>query len=118
MKVAIVGTRDFTDNQKIFDTFVKVTEDLHITEIVSGGARGVDTAAVYVASCLGVPVREFKANWRRFGKSAGILRNTEIVDYSDKVVAFLSRSSMGTFDTIRKATKAGKLHKILYVDAL
>jgi hypothetical protein len=60
----------------------------------------------------GVPVTRLIPDWKKHGRAAGIIRNTDIVKQADKVVAFWDGKSKGTQDTIGKARKANKL---LYV---
>ena len=59
---------------------------------------------------------EFPAHWDAYGKNAGPLRNTEIVKYSDVILAFPSQKSRGTLDTISKAKQYGKQLHVYYVD--
>jgi len=55
-----------------------------------------------------IPLEIFEADWARFGRKAGPLRNTQIVDACDKVLALPSHKGKGTQDTIKKAEKRGK----------
>jgi hypothetical protein len=75
-------------------------------EVISGGARGVDTLA---AENFGGPVSVLRADWRTHGKAAGMIRNGAIVAAADEVHAWPSSWSRGTWDTIRKARAAGKV---------
>jgi hypothetical protein len=118
MKLAIVGTREFEDNEKIFQSVQVAAAGCNITEIVSGGAKGVDRAAVYVAAKLRVPVKEFLPDYAKYGRGAPLKRNTQIVDYADKVIAYPSKTSKGTLDSIKKAKEKGKLLKIIYVESM
>lgn len=57
--------------------------------LIHGGAPGVDTIAAQIATEWGWALREYRANWDRFGKAAGPLRNKEMVDAgADVVTAF------------------------------
>ena len=105
MKIAIVGSRDYPRLNAVAAFVAVLPED---TEIVSGGARGVDQAAADAARRSKKLLYVFEADWKAHGKRAGFLRNQEIVDYSDKVVAFWDGKSRGTLDTITKARAAGK----------
>ena len=112
MNVAIVGYRDYNDytyfKQKI-DEWVKVNGP--IKTIVSGGATGVDSLAEKYADEKGIQKIIFpvsKEEWRKLGLAAGPLRNDKIIKELEKdlssahVIAFPSKKSKGTFDTIRK----------------
>ena len=104
-KVAIVGSRSFTPLSKVREYISQLPLD---TIIVSGGAEGVDRQAVGWARVLQMETLVFKPDWDKYGKSAGILRNTQIVDACDRLVAFWDGESKGTKDSIDKARKAGK----------
>lgn len=105
MKIAIVGSRSFSNLKKVRDYISQLPSD---TVIVSGGAAGVDRQAVGWAMVLGMETIEFLPNWDKHGKSAGVIRNSEIVAMADKVVAFWDGQSRGTLDSINKAKAAGK----------
>jgi len=104
MKIAIVGSRDWPEPNRIFE-YVRGWRG---HEIVSGGARGVDGLAVRAAKFFGIQTKVFPADWKTHGKRAGFLRNQEIVDYCDELVAFWDGESPGTADSIAKAKAAGK----------
>lgn len=106
MKIAIVGTRAFTNYKaasKVLDGFVQ-DEDI----IVSGGARGADSLAERYAEERYLDTIIFKPEWNKYGGSAGMIRNGQIVEECDYVIAFWDNKSKGTADTIRKAENTGK----------
>lgn len=82
------------------------------TVLVSGGARGVDSVAEGAARERGLEVEIFPANWKKYGKRAGFLRNEDIVKAADKVYAFWDGQSRGTRHTMELAKKAGKLEAV------
>jgi len=85
-----------------------------ITEIVSGGARGADKLAAKLAKNNDIPLVEFLADWDAYPRVAGFMRNSDIVNNSDVIVAFWN-GSPGTGDSIAKAKEAGKeLHIIRF----
>lgn len=104
MKIAIVGSRDYP-RLDLVNAYVKTLPAG--TVVVSGGARGVDQAAETAARQCGLEVISFKADWNRWGKAAGIMRNGDIVRAAEQVVAFWV-GSKGTLDTINKALAAKK----------
>jgi nucleoside 2-deoxyribosyltransferase len=81
--------------------------------VVSGGARGVDLEAEGAARARGLAVQIFPADWDKYGKRAGFLRNQQIVDAADTVVAFHDGVSRGTLHTIGLAKAAGKPVRII-----
>jgi hypothetical protein len=105
MKLAIVGSRNFTDYKRLSRIVDKVKGQ--ITLIVSGGARGADTLGERYAKERAIPYLIFPANWDKYGKKAGVLRNQDIVDNADVMIAFLVPESKGTRDSIKKARVKG-----------
>jgi hypothetical protein len=77
-----------------------------ITEIVHGGASGIDAAAHVVASGTW-PIKVFKANWSKLGRSAGPVRNAEMANYASALIAIWDGKSRGTASMIRIAESAG-----------
>ena len=101
MKIAVVGSRNIIVTN--IDKYIYDGD-----EIVSGGAKGVDTCAAEYAKKNGIKLTVFLPQYERYGRAAPILRNKEIVDYADKIVVFWDGSSKGTLSVIKYAEKAGK----------
>lgn len=106
MRLAIVGSRDYPDLDEVRDFVRSLSKD---TVVVTGGARGVDIAAEEEARSQGLRVKIHKAEWWKYGKGAGHIRNRVIVDDCDKLQAFWDSESPGTKSVITLAKKAGKL---------
>jgi predicted Rossmann fold nucleotide-binding protein DprA/Smf involved in DNA uptake len=104
--VAVVGSRDYPNLSEVRHYTRYLVTQGH--EIVSGGARGVDTEAQQAAESMGRGAIVYAPDYKSHGYRAPFVRNAEIVAASDKVVAFWDGKSSGTLDTIRKAVKAGK----------
>ena len=106
MKIAIVGSRNYPHLDFVKEYVTSLPQD---TVIVSGGAAGVDLAAENAALAVWLPPSIiFKPDWS-IGKHAGLLRNTDIVNTCDKLVAFWDCDSTGTLDSVRKAVAQNKL---------
>lgn len=107
MKYGVVGSRGFSN----YDVMARALDNLGLTSadtIVSGGAYGADALAEKYANAKGLATLIFKADWQKHGKKAGILRNQDIVDNSDVVIAFWDGVSRGTNNTINRTITAGK----------
>jgi hypothetical protein len=76
------------------------------TLIVSGGADGVDSWAIEIASSLGLETIVFQPDWERLGRKAGPIRNAKIVAHVDELAAFWDGRSRGTLNTVVLATNA------------
>ena len=113
MKLAIVGSREFENYDLLCAEVAKIRETQKIDLIVSGGAKGADTLAKKYAALNHIPLMEFLPDYERYGRGAPLQRNTLIVQNADWVLAFVTASSKGTWDTIRKAQKA--LKKVIIV---
>lgn len=90
MKVAVIGSRGLC----VADLGKYLPEGT--TEIVSGGARGVDTSAREYALSHGIKLTEFLPEYDKYGRSAPLKRNITIIEYADLVLAFWDQSSRGT----------------------
>ena len=102
MKLAIIGSRNL------------VVENLGeylpigVTEIVSGGAKGVDTCAKKYAQEHGLKITEFLPEYDKYARSAPLRRNMQIIDYADEVLAFWDGHSKGTKFVIDNCKKKNK----------
>jgi len=111
MRVAIVGSRAYPD---LYEVVRYVNEELGEGDVVvSGGARGVDKTAESAAKARGLEVMIFVPNWKMFGRKAGFMRNTLIVDACETVIAFWDGSSNGTRNTVMLARRQGKPVRVI-----
>jgi hypothetical protein len=95
--IAIVGSIGF-QNPDLVRTYVRTL--LPDTTVISGAAEGVDSIAELEARACGLSVVIFPADWKTFGRAAGPIRNRQIVDTADSVVAFWNGRSRGTLNTV------------------
>jgi len=114
MKIGIIGSRLFNDYDKFLD-ILRLFSISCSDEIISGGARGADSLAERYAEYYGIPIKVFKADWNKYGKRAGFLRNTDIVKESDMIIAFWDGQSRGTKDSLDKAKLFKKSTFIVYI---
>lgn len=106
MRVLVCGGRDYKDRDYLWN-FLDGLGPPEITEVISGMARGADTFAAEWAIRFGFPLHKFPAEWDKYGRRAGPIRNQQMLDEGkpDLVVAF--PGGTGTADMIRRAKKAG-----------
>lgn len=118
MKVLVCGGRDFNNYFLLHTYLLGVHTKTPITEIIEGGAKGADALAARFADQLNIPLHTFKADWDKFGKSAGPIRNAQMLAEGkpDLVVAFPTLRSVGTHDMIAKA-KAKKVRVVSVLHA-
>ena len=102
MKVAVVGSRGLS----VRDLGAYLPPDT--TEIISGGARGVDTSARLYAHDHGIKLTEFLPNYEKYGRKAPLIRNMDIINSADLVLAFWDKKSNGTRFVIKKCREIGK----------
>lgn len=104
VKIAIVGSRDYQDLNRV-SKYVRILPPETI--IVSGNAEGVDRVAEKSGRHYGLEVISIPADWDTHDKSAGFIRNIEIIEQVETVVAFWDGKSKGTSHTITEASKRG-----------
>ena len=85
-----------------------------IDTIISGGAKGADTLARNYAKEMGLNLVEYKAQWKVYGKAAGIRRNWDIVTASDIILAFWDGQSKGTASSLSYTRQQKKPCVIIY----
>ncbi len=111
MKIAVIGSRSL----KIDDLEKYIPEDT--TEIVSGGATGIDTCAKNYANAHHIKLTEFLPEYSHYGKCAPIIRNTKIIEYADEVIAFWDGKSRGTKYVIKHCQKIDKKIVVIHKEA-
>lgn len=105
IKVAVVGSRNYPRMHEV-KRFIDMMDPE--TVVISGGARGVDTLAVMAANERGLKTVVFYAEWEKYGRGAGLIRNRKLVDACDNLAAFWDGESRGTRNAINLALMAGK----------
>ena len=108
MKLAIIGSR----NLKIENLEKYLPSG--ITEIVSGGAIGIDTIAAEYAKKNSIELTVILPKYESYGKVAPIIRNKEIVERCDYVVVFWNGHSKGALSVIKYAQKLNKPYKLIF----
>lgn len=109
MKLLVCGGRDFTDYDLFFKHIDYICKTNYIETIIEGGASGADQLAEQYAVGKGIEHIKVKAEWDKYGRSAGPIRNTQMLkmlEPNDKVLAFWDGSSRGTSNMIKQAQGA------------
>jgi hypothetical protein len=112
MTYAIIGSRTFND-YSVVKEFLDGCYD--ITAIVSGGAAGADSLGEQYAIEHDIPYTIFRPDWAKFGKKAGYIRNADIINAADVVIAFWNGTSNGTKHSIELARRKNKIVKVVKI---
>lgn len=117
MRVIIAGSRSITNIKYVIDAieFCKSTKNIDITEVVSGAARGVDKLGEKWARENNIKISSHPADWNTYKKAAGYIRNKEMGEYADFLIAVWDGNSNGTRHMINIMKKLNKPYYIHYV---
>ena len=110
MKVAIIGSRAIN----IIDLNKYLPDGT--SEIISGGAKGVDSCAKLYAKQIGIPYTEYLPQYEKYGRSAPLRRNDKIIDAADMVLAFWDGKSRGTKYVIDKCNYFKKAINVIIIE--
>lgn len=107
MRILVCGGRDFNNLKLVYTTLDRIKDKYIVSHIIQGGARGADRLAKRWADETELSCLEFPADWAKYGKRAGFVRNKQMLDegHPDLVVAFPGGS--GTQMMIKIAKEAG-----------
>ena len=108
MKVIIAGSRKFDDHAHHLIRYAVKMSEFDITEVVSGGAIGVDEYGELWAETNAIPVQRFIPDWQKHGKKAGPIRNGQMAEYGDALIAIWDGVSPGTKDMIAQMKRRRK----------
>ena len=79
-----------------------------ISEVVCGLAKGADLLGKLFAEVNGYPCKDFPADWNKYGRAAGPIRNKQMADYADAAIVFMWDNSRGSKNMIETMQKLGK----------
>lgn len=125
LRIIIAGSRNFNDYELLKEEVINIVKSNNkpkqFIKIVSGKARGADTLGECFAKEFGLETKEFPADWDRFGKKAGYVRNVEMAKYAVEngndgiLIAFWDGKSKGTKHMIDLAKKYGlEIHVVRF----
>jgi hypothetical protein len=115
MRLLVCGSRHWTDKaamERLLSTCQEWNlNGTRIDTVIEGEANGADKLAKAVATEMGIPVEPYPADWDRYGKAAGPIRNRQMLKHAkpDAVLAFhrnIARSR-GTLDMVNCAIRMG-----------
>jgi hypothetical protein len=105
-RILICGDRKWSDYEFILERVRRLPPG---TRIIEGGAKGADTLARRAGHACGLVVEQYNADWKRYGRAAGPIRNLEMLHDGapTEVWAFHDRiwASKGTADMMKIARK-------------
>ena len=110
-KIVIGGCRDYNDYdvfKEFVDSCLSRLKEEHSLTIVSGHCSGVDLMGERYAKENGLGLEIFPADWDKYGRAAGPIRNKQMVEVSDYVIAFWNQKSRGTKSLIAYARELNK----------
>ena len=115
VKIGIVGSRSITSSEYVFsvlDFYLSRLLEENEVVIVSGGAIGIDRLGAQWAELRKLKTEIYLPDYKQYGKSATFLRNQQIIDNSDYLIA-ITTGSNGTADSIKRAVKKNIPIKII-----
>jgi hypothetical protein len=113
MKLAIIGSRTFTNYELLQETLEPHKHK--ITQVISGAAKGADLFGEKWAIENNIETLIFPAEWGKHGKKAGYIRNEDIIKNCDCVIAFWGGESKGTKHSLSLCKKYNKPFKIINI---
>ena len=105
-KAIVCGGRDFEDYEGLSGVLDKIVKLYQVTAIVQGGARGADMLARRWALENGFPLEQYDEECSTYGKSAGPIRNQQMLEESGATVVIAFPGGNGTYDMIKRARRA------------
>lgn len=115
-RVIIAGSRDFNNYDLLVskcDYFLSEKQKTHDIVIISGTARGADKLGEKYAEEMGYELEKYPADWDKYGKSAGCIRNKEMAENADAVICFWNGISVGTKHMVDIAKEKGLMLKVV-----
>lgn len=106
-RVIIAGSRNFNDFELLEKKMLFFLQNKKNVVVLCGGARGADELGRQFAEKHGFMIEMFPADWKKFGKRAGVVRNREMAQSASGCVVFWNGSSRGSANMIEEAKRAG-----------
>lgn len=107
MRIIIAGSRNFNNYELLKKTLDGLLDKREEIEIVSGAASGADYLGELYAKENGYKLTKLLADWQKYGKAAGPIRNKQMAQYADGLVLFWDGNSRGSKNMLENAKKEG-----------
>lgn len=111
MRILVTGSRYWKNYEKIYDVLSWFKDIFGLCVIIEGACRGADTMAANAGKSLGHIIESYPAEWEKYGKSAGHIRNQEMLDKGKPHFVLVFHPDLkkfrGTADMVRRAQKVG-----------
>lgn len=117
LKVIIAGCRHYAERcyvAEAMEAWREAYPNRRITEVVWGCAAGIDSLGAEWATEQRIQLKAFPADWNRYGRAAGPIRNERMAEYADALVAIWDGRSKGTYNMIQEANRHGLLVFVYY----
>lgn len=115
MKLIIAGSRTLDVPYEFIGWCIHKSPFKGITEIVSGGAHGIDESAMDYADFYELKWKILEAKWEAYGPAAGPIRNREMAEYGDGLLLIWDGQSRGSANMKEQMLKLNKpIHEILF----
>jgi hypothetical protein len=105
LKIIIAGSRNFSNEELLFQKCASIISNNTILEIISGNSKGADQLGEKFAIANDITVKKIIPNWQLYGKGAGEKRNIEMAKQANALIAFWDGKSKGTKNMIEIAKK-------------
>lgn len=106
-RVLVCGGRDFSDWELLKKQLNQLHSQYDFSVLIYGGARGADTLAATWAAISGVSTLQFLALWQTNGRSAGPIRNQQMIDEGKPNLCIAFKGGKGTSDMVARAESVG-----------
>lgn len=107
MKLIIAGSRDIAVDLDYITDLIELNH-LSPTEVVCGGAKGIDKCGERWAALNNVAIKHFPADWKTHGFAAGPIRNGQMADYADALLLIWNGFSRGSANMKKTMAHLGK----------
>lgn len=114
MKVIIAGSRHMPFSSYPLIALAVSRAPFEVTEVVCGLATGADMMGGKWAHENNIPIAKFPADWNKYGKGAGPIRNGEMAEYADALIVFIYNGSRGSANMLQQMQNLNKPCYIVY----